>query len=85
MAEYHADSTGTTVVSDDSGANVLIAVVAVVVVGALIWLLAFSGMVFDRSDSTPPRGVTNNEFNTENNNEAPPAQPAPQEPAPAQS
>lgn len=86
MAEYHAHGTGTTVVSDDTGPNVLIAVIATILIGTLIWLFAFSGIVFDRNDGTAPRDVTNNEFNTENNNQAPPAQqPAPQEPAPAQS
>jgi hypothetical protein len=83
MAEYHTHSSHPTVIADDTGPNVLIAVVAVVLVGTLIWLVAFSGLMFNRNGDTtvPPRSETN----IENNQQAPPAQPAPEQPAPAQS
>lgn len=48
MAHAHHDS-GTTVVTDRDGlSGALIAIIAAVVVAFLIWLFAFSGVVFDR-------------------------------------
>jgi cytoskeletal protein RodZ len=82
MAVHHSHghgSTTTVVESDREGpATALIVLIALVIVGALIWFLAFSGVVFDRGGDTtinqnPPAqqdapAVTNNNVNT---NESP--------------
>jgi hypothetical protein len=61
MALHHHD-TERTVVRDDTGPSaLLVAIVILLLVGFLIWLFAFSGIVFDR-DTTTNEGptITNN-------------------------
>jgi hypothetical protein len=73
-------STTTVVESDREGpATALIVLVALVIVGALIWFFAFSGVVFDRGGDTTinqqnppaqndaPDSVTNNNTDITNN------------------
>lgn len=85
MAQYHTHDASPTVVQDETGPGVFLAVVAIVMVGFLIWLFAFSGLVFDRNgDTAPAPNQPNIEQNFEQNN--PPAQQQqPQQPAPGMS
>jgi hypothetical protein len=46
---------GTTVVEDRSGPSAAVmALLAIVIIGVLIWLFAFSGVVFDNEGDTGP-------------------------------
>ncbi len=64
MAHAHHDS-GTTVVTDREGmSGVVMGILAAVLVVFLIWLFAFSGVVFDRG-SGGQGGTTNIEQNVE--------------------
>ena len=84
MAVHHEHGHGSTTTVVDSTdregpATALIVLIALVIVGALIWFFAFSGVVFDRDTGgdvniqNPPAqqdapAVTNNNVNT---NESP--------------
>jgi hypothetical protein len=76
MDVHHHHSSGTTIVEDRDGpAMALIVLVVAVLVGFLVWLFGFSGVVFDRNsggsttrieqtnnnpqDNTQPGGGTN--------------------------
>lgn len=79
----HGHDTTTVVGPDREGpATALIVLVALVIVGALIWFFAFSGVVFDRGGDTTinqnppaqndaPDSVTNNNTDVTNTNESP--------------
>lgn len=68
MAVHHTHGGGTTIVESDreGPATALIVLVALIIVGALIWFFAFSGVVFDRNSG----GSNNPDVNIQN----PPAQ-----------
>ena len=70
MAVQHTHGSSTTVVESDreGPATALVVLIALIIVGALIWFFAFSGVVFNRGSHT----TINN--NTPQN---PPAQQAP--------
>ena len=76
MAQYHShdthDHSSTEVVTEETGGpGVFLAIIAIVLIGFLIWLFAFSGMMFDRdNNNAPPRDETN----VTNNFEQPPVQ-----------
>lgn len=67
---HHHDAPGAVVTDSDGPSAVLIAVIVLLLVGFLIWLFAFSGIVMDRDGG----GTTIND--TERNTEIvnPPAQ-----------
>lgn len=77
MAEYHMhDRPSTTVVDDSSSSTAFVVALSVLVVGFLIWLFAFSGLVYDRNDTDAPPAAPNVEQNFEQN--APQENTAPQ-------
>ena len=70
----HGGSTTTVVDTDRDGpATALVVLIALVIIGALIWFLAFSGVVFHRNGGTTnvhiqnPPAQSNNNTNTNTN------------------
>ena len=73
MAHVHDHYSGgsTTVVESDreGPATALVVLIGLVMLGALIWFLAFSGVVFNRSsDNTPDINIRNQNPPAQNNN-----------------
>jgi hypothetical protein len=65
--DHHAGGTTTVVESDREGpATALIVLIGVLIIAALVWFFAFSGVVFNRSDNGPDINI--------NRNDNPPAQ-----------
>ncbi len=84
MADIHHHG-GSTIIEDREGPATVLAVLAVAaLIGFLVWLFAFSGLVLDRNSSGGnDGGVT---VNNEQQQDAPvQQQQPPQEPAPASS
>jgi cytoskeletal protein RodZ len=78
MAQYHThDAPTTTVVDDSSSSTAFVVALGVVVVGFLIWLFAFSGLLFDNDTNDAPPAQPNVEQNFEQN--APQENTAPQQ------
>jgi hypothetical protein len=76
----HVHGHDSVVVTDNEGpATALIVLIGIVIVGALIWFLAFSGVVFNRggSSNTPDVNIQNppaQQNNTNTNQQPSPAQ-----------
>ena len=87
MAHVHDHYGGgsTTVVDTDRDgpATALVVLIALVIIGALIWFFAFSGVVFHRGgttvvhDQNPPAQVNNNNTNTNPGTNTTGTQPSP--------
>ena len=73
MAHVHDHYSGgsTTVVESDrvGPATVLVVLIGLVILGALIWFFAFSGVIFSRSsDNSPDINIRNQNPPAQNNN-----------------
>jgi hypothetical protein len=74
MTHAHGHHEGIVVTDNEGPATALIVVIALVIVGALIWFLAFSGIVFNRSsDNNPDINIQNPPAEQNNNNIQSPA------------
>jgi hypothetical protein len=72
MAHVHDHYSGgsTTVVESDreGPATALVVFIGLVVLGALIWFFAFSGVVFNRGDNSPDINIRNQNPPAQDNN-----------------
>ena len=74
----HVHGHDSVVVTDSEGpATALIVVIGLVIVGALIWFLAFSGIVFNRGSNNPDINIQNPPAQQNNNNTNTNESPAP--------
>jgi len=68
--DHHGHGSTTVVETDREGpATALIVLTALVIIGALIWFLAFSGIVFHRGSSNSPTVNIQNPPAQQNNNQ----------------
>jgi len=71
MTHVHEHGGTTTVVESDreGPATALVVLIGLVILGALIWFFAFSGVVFNRSnDNSPDINIRNQNPPAQNNN-----------------